>query len=679
MLERYRNQSVGFQLKLVITLCLFIAFSSIAALVYRNASDVLLESTLKEHQSKVESMAKTIAGQFDAYLHTAKVLESTFRNGYLAGVYVENYTVDFMGHEVPNITQYSESLINDTKLVDSFTRDTGAIATLFAPLGDDFIRVSTSLKDPQGQRAVGTTLGINHPGYQQLKAGQPYYAQIKLYGERYITYYAPIKDATGKVAGLSFIGLPIDQATQTLFDALEEIKWGGDTGYTIIVDNDENNLGKYLLHPAKSGSDSSILEVADYNGHKPFGQIFEQSSGLIRYPFEYQGNVGEKYLVYTEVPGWNWKLLGGTFIKEVTKGSDTLLTLIAIISSVAAIITFVVLTLFLNRSLQPLTTLNSYMTRLAGGEVSLNIPASRKASKNEITNLSSGVASMASQLNELVGKIRSTSDLVESNSTSVANDAHSNLTQADRQQQEVEQVVTAIEEMASSAQSVAQQVESIAENVRSANTDSQSGLAIVEGVCIDVAQLNDQLDQSATAIEQVNRDSESIQTVTKMIDEIAEQTNLLALNAAIEAARAGEQGRGFAVVADEVRTLAHRTQSSVQDVVEIIEKLKGSTHNAVNMMTDSQRSANQVLDKAQDAGTALEAIAVQVQSIASQADAIAATSEEQAQVSQEIAANAHSISELNRESRNTSAKTSQSAIELQQQARNLKEQVDFFH
>ncbi|MBS9855429.1 methyl-accepting chemotaxis protein [Vibrio alginolyticus] len=678
MLERYRNQSVGFQLKLVITLCLFIAFSSIAALVYRNASDVLLESTLKEHQSKVESMAKTIAGQFDAYLHTAKVLESTFRNGYLAGVYVENYTVYFMGHEVPNITQYSESLINDTKLVDSFTRDTGAIATLFAPLGDDFIRVSTSLKDPQGQRAVGTTLGINHPGYQQLKAGQPYYAQIKLYGERYITYYAPIKDATGKVAGLSFIGLPVDQATQTLFDALEEIKWG-DTGYTIIVDNDENNLGKYLLHPAKSGSDSSILEVADYNGHKPFGQIFEQSSGLIRYPFEYQGNVGEKYLVYTEVPGWNWKLLGGTFIKEVTKGSDTLLTLIAIISSVAAIITFVVLTLFLNRSLQPLTTLNSYMTRLAGGEVSLNIPASRKASKNEITNLSSGVASMASQLNELVGKIRSTSDLVESNSTSVANDAHSNLTQADRQQQEVEQVVTAIEEMASSAQSVAQQVESIAENVRSANTDSQSGLAIVEGVCIDVAQLNDQLDQSAKAIEQVNRDSESIQTVTKMIDEIAEQTNLLALNAAIEAARAGEQGRGFAVVADEVRTLAHRTQSSVQDVVEIIEKLKGSTHNAVNMMTDSQRSANQVLDKAQDAGTALEAIAVQVQSIASQADAIAATSEEQAQVSQEIAANAHSISELNRESRNTSAKTSQSAIELQQQARNLKEQVDFFH
>ncbi|MDW2127405.1 Cache 3/Cache 2 fusion domain-containing protein, partial [Vibrio sp. 2033] len=202
-----------------------------------------------------------------------------------------------------------------------------------------------SLKDPQGKRAVGTTLGRNHPGYQLLKSGKPYYAQIKLYGERYITYYAPIKDANGNVSGLSFIGLPVDQATQTLFDALEEIKWG-DTGYTIIVDNDENNLGKYLLHPTKSATDPSIVEVRDYDGNKPFHKIFEQKSGLIRYPFQYGSTIGEKYLVFTEVPGWNWKLLGGTFIKEVTKGSDTLLKLIAIISSVAASITFVVLTLF---------------------------------------------------------------------------------------------------------------------------------------------------------------------------------------------------------------------------------------------------------------------------------------------------------------------------------------------
>lgn len=190
---------------------------------------------------------------------------------------------------------------------------------------------------------------------------------------------------------------------------------------------------------------------------------------MIRYPYEYQGTVGEKYLVYTEVPGWNWKLLGGTFIKEVTKGSDTLLKLIITIATIVAIATFIILTVFLNRNLKPLTVLNGYMTRLAKGEVSLDIPSTGKKSNNEIINLSNGVANMATQLNTLVGEIRSTSDSVQAASQSVSSDAARNLSQSDIQQQQVEQVATAIEEMASSAQAVAQQVEAIAENVRLTN------------------------------------------------------------------------------------------------------------------------------------------------------------------------------------------------------------------
>ncbi len=678
MIQYYKNKSVGFQLRSVITLCLIVAFASIATLVYRNASSVLLDTTLKEQQSKIKAIGTTIEGQYNAYLETVKILESTFRNGYLEGIYVEDNVVSFNGYDVRDITVWGESLISDTRKPDAFTEATGAVATIFAPTGDDWIRITTSLRNEEGQREIGTLLGKDHPAYTKMMNGDPYYNIVSVAGTSYIAYYAPIINDEGQITALTSVALPVEDATQQIYAALNEIKWG-DTGYTIVLDNSQKNLGHYLLHPKFKLTDPSILDVADYNGDRPFSALFDNNSGVMMYPWEHDGTVGEKYIVYTTVPGWNWKLLGGTFVHEVTKESNELLKLIAIISLIIGAITFGIMTVFINRTTKPLTTLSGYMQRLGEGEVSIQVEEGNSNSQNEVTRLANNVSQMAQRLNSLVDEIRTTSDQVDSQSHSVLSDAQTNLNQSDTQQQKAEQVVTAIEELATSAQSVAQQVEAIAENVRQANESTQSGLSIVEEVCIDVAQLNDQLDQSSQAIDQVNEDSNSIQSVTKMIDDIAEQTNLLALNAAIEAARAGEQGRGFAVVADEVRTLAHRTQVSVKDVVKIIDKLNSSTNNAVSLMHKSQQNANQVLDKAQEAGSALESVAEQVRGISSQSEAIATTAEQQAQVSQEVAESASEISTLNTQSRETSAQTSNSAEQLSELSKHLKQQVGFFH
>lgn len=673
-----KNRSVGFQLKLIILLCLLLAFSTIGYMAYTSASDILLQKTMTEHQRRIESLSEVMASEFDTLLTSAMRLESTFHNSYLSGVVTQDSQVDFAGYKVKDITRNGDSLLGDTRLVDSFTRDTGAVATLFAPSGDDFLRISTSLHKASGERATGTLLGKGHPGYQKIISGQPYYAKVELFGVNYLTYYQPIIDSQGKVSGVSFIGLPVDEASAKLFATLSNMNWG-DTGYTFIVDNTAKNKGRYLLHPQHDKNDTPIHETTDYDGNYIYRGLFESDAGILRYRHQYNGVVGDKYAVFATVPGWEWKLIGGTFIDEVTKESKELLTVLVMISAVVGLMTFVVVAFFLTRTTKPLLTLVGYMERLGKGEVSIQIERHSEKSGNEIARVTNGLDSMAVQLNGLVAQIRDASDSVFAQAQSVAQDAKLSLSQSEEQQSRVEHIVAAIEQMATSAKDVAEQVENIAGNVREADVNSQTGLDVMEKVSLDMAQLNELLDRSAEAIEQVAAESDSIQDVTRMIDEIADQTNLLALNAAIEAARAGEAGRGFAVVADEVRTLAHRTQNSVQDVVTIIAQLRQATNGAVELMKQSQTNADQVLEQAAEAGMSLESIAVQVSAIANQAETIATTSEQQAQVSQEVAQSVSEISKLNGSTRDVTAKSAQSAELLQSQSTELKQQVDFFH
>ncbi|WP_087021081.1 methyl-accepting chemotaxis protein [Thaumasiovibrio subtropicus] len=674
----FKTRSVGFQLQAIISLCLLLAFVAIGATVYKTASNILLEKTMFEHQRRIDAVGAMLEGEFQILLDSTQKLESAFRQGYASGLRVEPRYVEFNNHNVRDITLLGKSLVNYNRMVDAYTRDTGAVATIFsATEHNDFLRISTSLEDQDGQRVIGTLMGQQHPGYNNIINNKPFYAAVELFGSRYLTYYNPLTDRDNQVVGILFIGLPVEDASQRMFDILEKMQWG-ETGYTFILDNDDRNLGQFILHPTQTKNDPPLIEQTDYDGKRVFHEMFENEQGIITYRYQHGDVVGNKYAVFTHVPGWDWKLVGGTFINEVTKESQKLLTFIALISVIVALLTALAMYFALRRISRPLTELTGYMHRVGEGEVSIQIDCQRTESNNEVDRLTNSLHSMALRLNQLVTEIRTTSDDVYQQAQSVSNNAHDSLTQSDTQLDKAEHMATSIEEMAVSAKDIAVQVEHIVSNVRQADHDSQNGLHVVENVSTDVAELNQLLNQSALAIEKVATESDSIQDVTRMIDEIAEQTNLLALNAAIEAARAGEQGRGFAVVADEVRTLAHRTQTSVQDVVSIINQLRSSTSDAVTLMKTSQSHANHVLTKAGEAGLSLESIVEQTRAIAEQAESIAATSEQQAQVSQQIAASVSDVTKLSGETKTVAEQSVSSAESLKQQSNALKAQVDFF-
>lgn len=277
-----------------------------------------------------------------------------------------------------------------------------------------------------------------------------------------------------------------------------------------------------------------------------------------------------------------------------------------------------------------------------------------------VANLQESIANVVAVSTQLAEK----SNYIDKESTSTSQTA-------DRQRQETTMAATAINEMSATVLEVARNTSSAADSAKSADQCAVDGQKIVTAMARGVEALAEEIETSSSAINLLKEDSVSVGAVLDVIRGIAEQTNLLALNAAIEAARAGEQGRGFAVVADEVRTLAQRTQESTQEIREVIERLQGGADTAVERMTGSSRKVGENVDAANNAGAALANITEAVKQIVDLNVQIASAAEEQTTVTEEINRNMVNISEQTE----ITAESAQSLASAAQELRNLSDNL----
>jgi len=247
-----------------------------------------------------------------------------------------------------------------------------------------------------------------------------------------------------------------------------------------------------------------------------------------------------------------------------------------------------------------------------------------------------------------------------------------------RQQQETDQVATAMNEMTATVMEVSQNAEQAAESTSEADTQAQEGRQIVNDTVESINLLANEVDSAANVIQELEQNSDSIGSVLEVIRGIAEQTNLLALNAAIEAARAGEQGRGFAVVADEVRSLASRTQQSTQEIQSMIERLQSGAQRAVEVMGTSRTRAQSSVEKSEKAGNSLTVITEAMSNITAMNTQIAEASKQQSEVAEEINQNIVNISTIAEESAHSTTELSQSNKALAELSSNLQDLVGQF-
>ena len=417
--------------------------------------------------------------------------------------------------------------------------------------------------------------------------------------------------------------------------------------------------------------------------HKKMGQAYRKGLEAFK-AAGFDHKVGDKAV--KGIDRAPTKLLedAGAFIKaEVTANIDKIITegqddarLSIIMVIPIAIIILLVIMLFINKSvIAPANKIKSFLAELADGNFSQELDYS---SSDEFGAIAGSAQSVQQQLGEMISEITRMSDELDKDASQLSELSNRNLTIVDTQNDQSEMVAVSMNEMTTTIQDVARNAMETANQANDADAQAREGNNIVSQVLTSISNLASEVNNTAEAVTSVEQGAIEIGSVTDVINGIAEQTNLLALNAAIEAARAGEQGRGFAVVADEVRTLAARTQQSTEEIRSMIEKLQAGTKSAAQAMNLGQEKVAETQELASQADNALSRITGSVSSISTANMQIASAAEEQGAVSEEVNRNVSKIRDLANEVQGIAQNTDTASHQLSELGGRLKAMTSRF-
>ncbi len=327
--------------------------------------------------------------------------------------------------------------------------------------------------------------------------------------------------------------------------------------------------------------------------------------------------------------------------------------------------------------LQPLHNVSESLSQIAsgGGDLSRRLSVT---SNDEVGLLAENFNSFVDHMNDLVRHIRAQANDLQDNARAMADSAVTSVRELNGQQQQIGMVAQAMNEMTNATQEIAHHAEHTADSVRESVNSAEAGKQQVDKTRDSIVVLAKKVDQAGTVISTLNTNAQNISGILATIKGIAEQTNLLALNAAIEAARAGEQGRGFAVVADEVRVLSQRTHASTEEIQAMIASLQSTAQNAVAIMEEGSHLASGSVQNADNASESLNRINTAVGAISGMAVQIATAAEEQSHVVKEVLGNITAIQRVADEAAADANQGEARAKGLQDLALGLNDKVSSF-
>jgi len=491
------------------------------------------------------------------------------------------------------------------------------------------------------------------PWYEQAKSEmktsqtEPYVdAQT---GKTIISFIAPITNG-GKFTGVLSSDIMLDEVVRKVLDVKV-----GNSGYAFIVDK----TGKILIHPNKEfvlkkrfqDLTSGVDLVAKFAA-SPAGN------------FEYRMGQDTKIASYAQIPATGWYLCITVPKAEVFAPVRTQTLTLVTLGAVTLGIGLVIVVIFIGMLLKPLGLLCDRISDLAEGEGDLTRRVDVGNRQDEIGLLAEKLNSFIGNMQGIIAQIATASTTLTSEANQLNGASNTISVGAEAVAGQTASVATASEEMAATASDIANSCHNAAASAEVAADTTQNCFKVVTRTVNGIRQRGELTKNNARGISSLGERSEQIGAIVATIEDIADQTNLLALNAAIEAARAGEQGRGFAVVADEVRALAERTTKATKEIGTMIRAIQQETQSAISSMEEGVRGTDRGVEEAAELEGALTSVLEQVNAVTLQVNQIATAAEEQTATTGEITANIQQVTSVVQETAAGAQESAESASRL---------------
>ncbi|MFL1405143.1 methyl-accepting chemotaxis protein [Marinobacter sp. M1N3S26] len=588
--------------------------------------------------------------------------------------YVESMAADTASQATASIAEWLNTRLKMTEGVAgalASAEDDGQARAILqsANVGGGFNNVYVGRTD-------GKMLMPDREAQQTLPDGydprtRPWYKLAQELGRASIT--KPYKDASSGQMILSTLA-PVSSGeyrgvagADITLDVVDELLGSvnlADTGYVALVGGD----GTVLYHP---NSDLVGEPISGFLGQEPrFGG---EASTVVIEETPWRVSFHE----IEQARGVNWRLAmfaNEDLVNAPVRKARTTGLLILVVGLVVALI---LLHLGIRVLMRPVHRLNNAMADIASGDADLTRRLDVET-KDEFGRLAGSFNEFVANIQGVVRDAQRGAGELHESVAALRQTASTSRSSVEGQQQEVDMIATAINEMSAAASEIARNAQQTADAAQTADSDARETVGTVSQSRDAVDRLAEEIGSAAQVIERLGRDVNEITTVLEVIQGVAEQTNLLALNAAIEAARAGEAGRGFAVVADEVRNLAQRTQKSTGEVGAVIERLQAGASEAVRVMEASTEVSSESAAKAQHAMDALDRIAAAITSINEMTSQIATASEEQTSVTEELNSSITRIAEKGQDAAEAASENDQYSNRIDSVASDLNDKVRRF-